>query len=1084
MTYEIRNNNNLVYVAKTIKEIELYFKKHHPTVRGFGQKSLSKKFKLNDTVEKKDLKVIKVNDDKKRLLDKKLRQNIISSPFTNQKVIRYKNEIMVNDINKYDFIKQILDQIKKLPEAIIKNSFFQITLTGKGFNLGTVFTHFNKVMNEIEEIIDEKLIKYADDFYIEDISIKYYNKPDLENVVVYGSKNKLEIKLKDDFNTRIKILNNMTVEDYGYKKLIKLLSNNMIINPSTIKNCFIKACFIAKFKKLDIREKVKKFIKYNVISEYTIKFMGPLLASKIKRKINVFFPFDLEQNKTYGSIYDEEINILIYGTHAYALIKKEGEEIIDTDNQEIIEKPDYKAKYVDYHIATFDLETCDTEEKTQNKNNTTVYACGFYINNNYKEFYKKKNKDNVLERFLNYILSDKTPNKMIIYAHNGGKFDTYILLKIILKSYECVITNFMEQSGRIINLELYSKKNKKQIVFRDSINLIAGSLDDACKSFKPDIVKLDGDVNHNKININNCHTKKIYDYTKDYLKNDCISLYLILKDFNNIIYNAYGFEIKEILTNASIARRVYLEKYYNPEEKPQFNLSSRIDNEIRKYYFGGRNEVMTKLGRTKKDLFYVDFTSLYPYVMNKYDYQYGEMKEEDITDKEFDNNWFGFVKVLFKHKKKNKIPLHAVVKDSRLTFPYIDNPQEAIISTEEIKYSIENDLGYEYKFIKLYGYEKKDKIFKGITDDLYKMKIDAQRQSNAGLRAIAKIIINSSYGFWGMNYLNRTQKKIIKEFNDKQNEKGTRKNIKSAEDKTEAKLYDHMLKRELKDYKRVGGYDVYNVKGEIKASCVNVGLASMITSYARLELYKLLKAIDDKGGNIYYMDTDSAITDYNIYKDIDFQEFIGEAGENLGELTNEGLDEVKGEIKDYYIKKIIKKYNLNKNIDRDKIDEIFNKKYKPKLKKWIEKYDINYKKGYNNDDKEAIAFDELITLGNKMYALKKKFKYNNIDMEINIIKMKGVNAKQKYKNKIIKEDKIIFTNIDKIEGKKKINFDDYKLISKGYNLICDNMNFISGVEEIVCKDKNLIKLNNQKKIKKLYTKGILDKKNRISPVVI
>ena len=105
-------------------------------------------------------------------------------------------------------------------------------------------------------------------------------------------------------------------------------------------------------------------------------------------------------------------------------------------------------------------------------------------------------------------------------------------------------------------------------------------------------------------------------------------------------------------------------------------------------------------------------------------------------------------------------------------------------------------------------------------------------------------------------------------------------------------------------------------------------------------------------------------------------------------------------------------------------------------------------------------------------------------MEINIIKMKGINAKQKYKKKVIKEKKIIFTNIDKMEGKEKITFDDYKLISSGYNLICDNMNFISGVEEIVCKDKNLIKLNNTKNIKELYDKANKDENKNITPHII
>jgi hypothetical protein len=475
------------------------------------------------------------------------------------------------------------------------------------------------------------------------------------------------------------------------------------------------------------------------------------------------------------------------------------------------------------------------------------------------------------------------------------------------------------------------------------------------------------------------------------------------------------------MTNASIARRVFLSKYYDFDNKTLYTLDRETDHELRKYYFGGRNECMTKLGYNKGKFYYVDFTSLYPYVMMKNKYFYGKMTKIKLDGKtKFNKKWFGFVKVLFKHKNKNNIPFHPVINNNKLVFPYLDNWTESIISTEDIKYSLKEKLGYEYKYLEVFHWENQDNYFKDIVDELYKMKLQAQKEGNKALRSIAKIIINSLYGFFGINYLERNQTEIIKE-------RVTNKNLtyeqrqEKLDEKRKSRFYSYLLDQKLKDYQPYGKYDVYQLEDKIKAKCANVGIASMVTSYARLELYKLLKAIKDEGGNIYYMDTDSVITDLNIYENDKFKSFIGEGGENLGELTNE-------------------------------------------------------------TEQEGGYYKELITLGNKMYALKNnELKENNI-----IIKMKGINSKQKYDIKEIdKKNKIVhYKSINKLDGKNKIEFNDYKLLANGYNLICDNMNFISGVKEMIIKDNGLIKLSNTKSIKSFYDKANVNNNNIITPLIL
>ena len=87
----------------------------------------------------------------------------------------------------------------------------------------------------------------------------------------------------------------------------------------------------------------------------------------------------------------------------------------------------------------------------------------------------------------------------------------------------------------------------------------------------------------------------------------------------------------------------------------------------------------------------------------------------------------------------------------------------------------------------------------------------------------------------------------------------------------------------------------------------------------------------DRKGKIYYLDTDSVITDYNIYEDKEmYRKWIRSGGEKLGELTNE-------------------------------------------------------------TEEQGGYYTELVTLGNKMYALK------NDDLKENqrVVKLKGINSKMK-----------------------------------------------------------------------------------------
>jgi hypothetical protein len=1033
--------------------------------------------------------------------------------------IEYNNDLIINGYNMYEFIKQVMDEIKKKGYDTIKNNFFRVIMEIDGNKqVSTPFVYFNTLYEMLIITITRWLNQYdPDEVLFKRVLIKMRSAPPDDELIIYGNNNKRIDAYIISLNS---LIENMMIDNDNNKKLIKLADENYIYRPKTTKNCFIRACYMARDKKYEVLKKMERFIERHPIPTNELKEMAEFISYHLKLKINVYVLSDGLNKHVYNKgCNKKEINILIVANHAHALINKnditdfnrdefnllmaikeeEEEQILilkntikkrkkeekktneeehidedDEDKKEDDEDEEIKGKYADFNIATYDFETCDASMDGNDKQGTIPYAVGFYDGKEYKEIYKSniihlynnkldfkichliqdfvgsdeiikefnkynddlikddlimgadtlkrwqdhKGKISIVDKFLNY-LNNNEHKKLILYGHNAGKFDLYLMVRAILKKDGWTITSFLEQAGRIINLVIRTRTGKT-IIFRDSFNFIACSLDAACKSFRPKTVKLEGDVNHDLINISNCGTSKIYEYTTQYLKNDCIALFEILNIYNDILIKKFNINIRDVLTNASIARQYYLNKFYDENKTPLYTLPKSIDKQLRNYYFGGRNECMTKLGYQQGKFYYLDFTSLYPFMMCSKMFPYGEVKTINIDGDVLDNNYFGFVRCKFRNVNKDSIPLHAVLKNNKLLFPHCDDWQESILTTEEIRYSINNNLGYEYYFYEVHNYDKKDYIFKECVEDLYQLKLKAEQDGNKALRSISKIIINSLYGFWGINFYNREQTEIVTFRDNKNANKKT--GVKTADDKRKNKIQSLLLGQKLKNYNRVGKYHVFEKIDKIKTKCANVGLAFFTTSYARMHLYALLKDIKDRGGKTYYMDTDSVITDYNIYADEEMKKkWVGSGGEGLGELKNET-----GAAEGFYT--------------------------------------------------------EIITLGNKFYALK------NNDLEENkiILKMKGVNSKAKYKKKSINfvNKTIYYKDLDKSEGKEKVTFMDYFLMSLGFNLNVSNMSFISGVNNVIIKRDDLIKLNNDKTVKKLYDKGKVDEYDNITPLVL
>ena len=144
-----------------------------------------------------------------------------------------------------------------------------------------------------------------------------------------------------------------------------------------------------------------------------------------------------------------------------------------------------------------------------------------------------------------------------------------------------------------------------------------------------------------------------------------------------------GINITDVLTAASLAKRIFWLKYYDQKNYPIYTLKDSIDSYIRDFYYGGRVEVF-HLGKVPSErLYYFDFTSLYPYV-GLQDLPYGEPEWVD----EFDvNRDFGFVSVKVRSKPEffKQKPLHARKADGKLTFQHYREYQNFVLFSEELR---------------------------------------------------------------------------------------------------------------------------------------------------------------------------------------------------------------------------------------------------------------------------------------------------------------------------------------------------------------------------------------------------------------
>ncbi|MFA6462358.1 MAG: DNA polymerase [Candidatus Woesearchaeota archaeon] len=458
---------------------------------------------------------------------------------------------------------------------------------------------------------------------------------------------------------------------------------------------------------------------------------------------------------------------------------------------------------------------------------TEEYALGYYDG---KEFQLYEGRD-CIKNFLKSFLVHKN-RFSIAYAHNGGKFDfNFILRELCRGQFKGKFQiSPMRVGSRIIQIKI-EDKSKNCWTLRDSIPLLPFSLKELTNNFKVDNKK--GEFDHSKITWKNWESLKP-DWLP-YLVSDCKGLYQVLSTYENYLIENFNVSLHKAITTAQLSMQIFRQSFL---KLPIPNYRSREDD-IRKAYYGGRTEIFRIRG---KDLNYYDVNSLYPFVMRNKPMPVGLpvknycMKIED----------FGVAYCEITTPENIDIPLLPHRIKGKLIFP--KGHFWGWYCTPELQKA--QELGYKIKI--RYGYVfQQEYIFKKYIDTFYKIKQESQKGSVEYTNS--KLLMNALYGKFGQ----RREKEQIVMFPKS------------------------ILGLEPIDF--FGDTPFYVQKKISEAKHILPAIAAFVTCYARLKLYEYIELVLNKGGTVYYCDTDSIVCNV-----------ILDTGKELGQIKDEvpeGIEE-------------------------------------------------------------------------------------------------------------------------------------------------------------------------------------------------
>ena len=446
------------------------------------------------------------------------------------------------------------------------------------------------------------------------------------------------------------------------------------------------------------------------------------------------------------------------------------------------------------------------------------FVWGFYDGKEFRHYTHK-----TVHSMLEWIAEQK----IIVYAHNGGKFDYHFLLPYLSEYDHVKIIN-----GRLA--QFYIGKAE----FRDSFNILPVAL----KKFEMvndagEIVKKQ-EFDYSLMEKDERYKPENWEKIIDYLRDDCITLYEAIKAFQS----QYGRH----LTQAGAAMAQW--KAISQTELPK--STSEYFDKFKPYYYGGRVQCF-RHGIIEQDFSVYDINSAYPFAMlsrHPYSVAYTEF------DAEQDGLERGPAFFTVRAKSMGAFPYR---EKNGLTFPADGETREFFITGWELQAAQDTgtDGGAEILSVIYHsGYQD----FRSYIEHFYQLRMTARANNDSAGDLFAKLLMNSLYGKFGANPENYAEFVILPP---------------SDMEELLDPVNDFDLSGELGPW----------LLGERKLTddemrYYNVATAASITGYVRAYLWR---AIVSTGlDNILYCDTDSIAT-LSAGNELD-------TGDRLGQWKHEG----------------------------------------------------------------------------------------------------------------------------------------------------------------------------------------------------
>lgn len=339
---------------------------------------------------------------------------------------------------------------------------------------------------------------------------------------------------------------------------------------------------------------------------------------------------------------------------------------------------------------------CETDPFKKGRTEINPFIWGFYNGEIYKEFTETS-------EFIAFVRAQD----IILYAHNGGKFDWIFLAPFFDEFSELMIIN-----GRL------SKFKIGECEFRDSYNILPIPL----SAYKKD--EIDYALFEKEERVKRKNKKLI----SDYLRSDCIYLFQLVTHF----INNYGTG----LTLAGSAMKVW--QKICDETAPR--TSQSFYDHIKPFYYGGRVEVF-EAGIIKKLFNVVDINSAYPFAM-KHLHPYGN-KFDILTELPKSESYIERCFITLSCISRGALPYR---EKSGLEFPIDDIARTYKITGWEYLAAVEVGALESVKIIEIIQF--KDSIrFDKYIDRFYQLKNESERDSPDYITA--KLFLNSLYGKFG-----------------------------------------------------------------------------------------------------------------------------------------------------------------------------------------------------------------------------------------------------------------------------------------------------------------------------------------------